>query len=131
VNAAALLGRLSAKGIKVRADDADNVRVRPASALTPAERSALPVFKKEIITLVRYRSAVHHAWEIVALGPDAQPEACARAINEVVRYVDDVGAPLAMALHRQWAREWYAERGLCPWCGDAGVYHDPGRGGEP
>ncbi len=130
MTAAALLGRLSAKGIEVRAADAGNMRVRPASALTPAERSALPALKAEIITLVRYRSAVHRAWELVALGPDAEPEACARAVDEVVRRVDDVGVPLATELQRQWARDWHAERGLCPWCGEAGVYHDPARGGE-
>jgi hypothetical protein len=45
--------------------------------------------------------------------------------------IDDVGEPPATHLRRQWAWKWWTETGVCPWCGEAGPYHDPERGGEP
>ncbi|MBI2015310.1 MAG: hypothetical protein HYS77_07210 [Candidatus Rokubacteria bacterium] len=42
-----------------------------------------------------------------------------------MRLIDEVGEPMATAQRRAWARAWYAETGICPFCGERGPYHDP------
>jgi len=45
--------------------------------------------------------------------------------------MDDVGEPRATTLRRQWAREWWQETGVCPYCGERGPFHNPDREAEP
>lgn len=124
MSAASVLERLRAKGIEVHADADGNVRVRPASGVTPEERRAIRQHKADIITLVRYRDALYRAWELVALGPAADPEACRQPLADVARWSDEAGEPRATEFRRGFAVEWFAARGTCPNCG--GPLHEDG-----
>lgn len=40
------------------------------------------------------------------------------------------GPAFAEAVERQEARAYHRETGICPYCGEPAVFHDPDRGGE-
>lgn len=124
-----LLGRLRENGIHVGADETGTLRVAPASRLTTEDLAQLRAAKTVISALVRYRDALHHAWALVARGPDAHPQACQRALDDVARLVEDIGVSRAAEVHRLWGLEWLAERLVCAWCGEAGACHDPAERG--
>ena len=66
----------------------------------------------------------------VAVGSDAEPEECKRALAETVKLVDEVGPERASRLRCEWAWAQWDETGVCPWCGERGPYHDPERSEE-
>ncbi len=78
-----------------------------------------------------YREALRRWFELTAQGPTADRAEVTRLYQELLRLIDEVGEPTATRLRRQWAREWWQETGVCPYCGELGPYHDPDAGGEP
>ncbi len=95
----------------------------------PAPASAPPLDRAAM------EAAYHHAlrrwFALTAQGPTADRAAVARLYQELLRLIDEVGEPTATTLRRQWAREWWQETEVCPFCGARGAYHDQGAGGEP
>ncbi len=77
-----------------------------------------------------YRQALRRWFELTAQGPAADRAEVARLYQELLRLIDEVGEPRATRLRRQWAREWWQETSVCPFCGERGPYHEPDRGGE-
>lgn len=77
-----------------------------------------------------YRQALRLWFELTAQGPDAEPAEVSRVYQEILRLIDEVGEPRATALRREGAPQWYQETGVCPYCGERGVYHDPEQSGE-
>ncbi len=77
-----------------------------------------------------YREALRRWFELTAQGPTADRAEVTRLYQELLRLIDEVGEPTATTLRRQWAREWWQETSVCPFCGEPGPYHDPDRGGE-
>jgi len=86
---------------------------RPFAPLNPAATAA------------DYRQALQRWFELTAQGAAADLAEVRRVHQEILRLIDDVGEPRASALRRQWAREWWQETSLCPFCGEPGPYHDP------
>ncbi len=78
-----------------------------------------------------YRRALHQWWRLTAQGPDADQGEISRIYQELLRLMDEQGEPAATQLRRHWARAWWQETGVCPYCGERGGFHDPERGGEP
>ncbi len=67
----------------------------------------------------------------MAEGPPTANLVKARGVyQDLIRLMDEVGEPTATQLRRQWAREWGQETGVCPYCGEPAIFHDPDRGGE-
>jgi len=95
----------------------------------PEPASPPPLNRAAIETA--YRQALRRWFELTAQGQDAEGEEVARAYQEILRLMDEVGEPRATTLRREWAQEWWRETGACPFCGERGAYHDPDRGGEP
>lgn len=81
-------------------------------------------------TEAAYRQAILRWFELTAKGPAADHAEVNQVHQEILRLADDVGEPRATTLRRQWAWEWWQETGVCPFCGERGVYHDPDKGGE-
>lgn len=81
-------------------------------------------------TEVAYRQALRHWFELVAQGPAADRAEVDRVDQEILRLIDEVGEPRATALRSQWAREWWQETRVCPYCGERGPCHGPERGEE-
>jgi hypothetical protein len=133
-----LLDQLHARGVEV-VTDGRRVGVVPAGSLTPPEREALLRFKGDLLHLLQARAALHDQyrtvlrrwWTLAAQGPGADREEIARIYQEIIKLIDEVGEPQATQLRRAWSREWSQETGLCPYCGEREVFHDPERGGEP
>ncbi len=73
-----------------------------------------------------YRRALERWWELTAQGPEANRAAIAETFQAIAKLTDEVGEPWASRLRQQWARAWHREAGICPWCGQAGAYHEPG-----
>ena len=97
---------------------------REESGLTPAPS------RDRAATEGTYWEALGRWFELAAQGPTANQAEVARVYQELLRLIDEVGEQRATTLRRQWAREWWQETGLCPYCGERGLYHDPDRGGE-
>jgi hypothetical protein len=72
-----------------------------------------------------YRTALRQWWSLAAQGATADVVEVGRVYQEIVRLLDEVGEPRATAKRRAWARAWYEETGVCPFCGERGLYHDP------
>lgn len=126
---AALLADLEARGVTF-AVAGDRLRATaPKGTLTPSLRATLEARKPELLRVLAYREAVRSWWTLTA-GPAADQTALAETWPTLVKLRDEVGEPAATALHRRWARAWHQETGRCPWCGEAGPYHDPERDGE-
>lgn len=79
----------------------------------------------------QYRQSLRRWWTLTAQGPAADLAEVRPIYQEILRLIDEVGEPRATRLRWQWAREWYQQTGLCPFCGERGPYHDSERGGEP
>jgi hypothetical protein len=75
-----------------------------------------------------YRDALRAVWEMTATGADADPDQCRPALDEVVRFIDDVGEPQATRPRHGWERDWHRETGRCPRCGEPGDLHGEGAG---
>jgi hypothetical protein len=151
VTPALLVETLQARGVVLWAVG-DRLRVRPATAVTPEELEALRRHKAEIMKLLapapdvptppdlallweaRYRALLRHAFRLVSEGGSADPVGCARTLDEVAVLTDELGPDRAQHVRREEARQWWQETARCPWCGEAGRYHDPersaGDGGE-
>jgi len=104
-----------------------NLVARLSGQETRALASATP---DQATTETAYRQALQRWFELTAQGPSADQAEVARVYQELLRLIDEVGEPRATALRRQWAREWWEESRLCPYCGERGPYHDPRNGGE-
>jgi len=77
-----------------------------------------------------YRQAILCWFELTTQGPAVHQAEVDRVHQEILRLIDDVGQPRATSLRHQWARAWHRETGVCPYCGERGVYHDPEQSGE-
>ena len=100
--------------------------------LVPPDLKPLVAEHREALRrLVLYWEALRRWFELTAQGPEADQGAVTRTYQAILRLTDDVGEPQATQLRRQWARQWWQETWRCPWCGEAGPYHDPERQGEP
>jgi len=60
----------------------------------------------------------------VVEGERENPEDCPRALDEVVRHMDEAGEPPATHLGQRWQSEWRHGTGRCPTCGNADVDHN-------
>lgn len=107
-------------------------RLRAARGTTPgyainavdAVSSGPPgVVSSPVDPVAAYRAALHEYWRLVALGPGVDRGTAIRAVNEVVRLVDDVGEPAATELRHPLETEWHRETGRCPRCGESGERH--------
>ncbi len=125
-----LITAICARGVELVAAG-DRLRWRPREALSPEEINQLRALKPDLLPLVTYRQVLRRWFELTAQGPTADPTEVARTYQDLLRLIDEVGEPRATQLRRQWAREWWRETGVCPFCGEPGPYHDPDRGGEP
>lgn len=81
--------------------------------------------------IAAYRQALRSWWVLTAQGQDADLAEARRLYQDLLRLLDEVGEPQATRLRREWARTWWQEQGVCPFCGERGPYHDPEGGGEP
>ncbi len=104
---------------------------RPRLEVPAALKSLVLEHREMLRRLVLYQATLRRWWTLTAQGPGADPAEIAETYQEVLRLMDEVGEPVATRLRRQWARDWWQEIGVCPWCGERGLYHDPERGGEP
>jgi len=104
-----------------------NLVARLSGQETPALASATP---DQAGTEAAYRQALQRWFELTAQGPTGDGEDVAQLYQDLLRLVDDVGEPRASTLRREWARAWWQETGVCPFCGERGVYHDPEQSGE-
>ena len=98
--------------------------------------SGSSLYSKEPVPAVPPATEVYHAtlrrwWALTARSPEADLAEIRQVHQEIVRLIDDVGEPTATQFRRHWAREWWQETGVCPYCGERGPYHDPARGGQP
>lgn len=57
------------------------------------------------------------------------PEEARVLLSEVRRLWDDTGPAFAKVVSREEARIYYRDTRRCPYCGDRGIFHDPGHGG--
>lgn len=89
-------------------------RAEPGPAL-PLDRAAAEA---------GYRQAILRWFELTAHGPAAHQAEVDQVHQEILRMIDDVGEPRATRLRRQWAREWWQETGVCPFCGERGPFHN-------
>jgi hypothetical protein len=127
--AAGLLRRLHENGVSIVLAGAETGRDEPASRLTPADVHAVRAAKGDIIAIVKYRDAQHVVGNLIARGLDASQEECRRALAALERATAAIGEPTATRLRHGFAVEWFAERGVCAWCGEPGPYHDPAERG--
>lgn len=105
-----------------------NLVARLSGQEAPGRASATP---DQAGTEAVYRQTLQRWFELTAQGPVAHQAEVDRVHQEILRLIDDVGQPRATSLRHQWAREWWQETGVCPYCGDRGPYHDPEQGGKP
>jgi len=122
----------------------DRIRYRPAEALTPDEVGTLRKHKQEILAALRrrdpiaeYRNVLGRLWLLNVPDSRRDPRAHetdaaeARALlAEQARLCDDLGPEFAAAVSRQHAPLWARTMNRCPWCGMAGMFHDPDTGQE-
>lgn len=104
---------------------------RPRLLVPPALKPLVAEHRYALRHLVLYREALRHWWALAAQGSQADQGEVSRVYQEIIKLIDEVGEPRATQLRREWAREWWQQTGVCPWCGELGPYHDPERGGEP
>jgi hypothetical protein len=80
-----------------------------------------------------FRAACEGFWSLTAQGPEADRADIAETWARCVKFQDEVGEPMATALRRGWAREWWRVTRFCPWCGQRARpderYHDPAADG--
>lgn len=81
-------------------------------------------------TEAAYRQTLRRWFQLTTQGPAADREEIARVHQEILRLIDDVGEPSATTLRRQWAREWWQETSVCPYCGEPGHYYGAEQSGE-
>lgn len=117
---AEVLSRVLEAGGKVIPDP-----TRPRLLVPPPLKRLVEANRQALRRLVEYRETLRHWWTLTAQGPQAYRDEIARTYQEILRLHDEVGSPTATRLLRQWAREWWYETKLCPWCGEPGEHHDP------
>ena len=134
----------------------DKADYRPAEVLTPEDVERLRAAKPEVMRLLRHKAerlrvapppvrdlvaeycaVLGRLWLLNAPDSSRSPHArradvaeARRLLAEQARLVDELGPEFAAAVSRQHARAWSQTMGRCPWCGLAGVFHDPATGGE-
>ena len=139
MTAETLVATLRERGVTLR-PDGDQLVVSPVSAVKPDELEALRRLKPWVMAMLRpspqpallpeprhieaFKIALREAWRLMAEGPDADPEACRRALNEVFKLEDDVGEPRATELRHAWEAAWHRDAGRCPRCGELGDRHE-------
>ena len=152
--AATLLAEVRALGVEVIPTDRGTLRVRPVSRLTPALTDALRQHKPEIIRLLAseppilpaeepsatisemvgaYRHVLARLWLLNIPPASRAVDVVAEArhlLTELARLCDELGPEFAAAVSRAHAHHWARTMGRCPWCGLAGVFHDPDTGEE-
>ncbi len=139
---AEVLAKVLEAGGKVIADPD-----RPRLLVPPHLRPLVAEHREALRELVRRRETVPPPTPVPALrlvlrrwyemtareadGDLPTPEEARTLLSERRRLWDDVGPAFAEAVEQQEARTYYRETGRCPFCGEAGVFHDPERGREP
>jgi len=96
----------------------------------PALKPLVAEHREALRPLVLYREALIRWWNLTARGPDAEQAAVTHTYQVLIKLIDEVGEPTATGLRREWARQRWQETGLCPYCGERGLYHDPDHGRE-
>lgn len=74
-----------------------------------------------------YRLLLRQGFELTRQGAAASQDACATFLDQQARLTDEIGPARARLILRATARAWWAETGICPWCGDVGAYHETER----
>lgn len=86
---------------------------------------ALAPSRNRVAMEAAYRQTLRRWWALTTQGPEADRAEVARTYQELLKLTDEVGEPAATRLRRAWAREWWEETGVCPYCGESGPFHDP------
>jgi hypothetical protein len=142
-----LVERVNALGVAIRADG-DALVLAPRGVVPPALRAELIAAKSAVLEVLRERQPrpgyefnertgpadltaanrqiLRRLFALVAEAGEAAPDACHVALQEELRLIDDLGPALAAQLRRGEARRWRAAVGACPYCGEAGTFHDEG-----
>jgi hypothetical protein len=101
----------------------------PDGVLTADLESALRAHKLQLLELValagEYQTLLRAAFDLLRRpgGPgDGERETF---LDEQARTMDELGVELAAAVYLTTARAWRRETGVCPWCDDEGVCHEP------
>lgn len=136
--AAELVQALRARGVTLE-PAGDQLRVRPASALSAEELEALRQVKPEVLRLLKARptpTPAHHLrvtirrrFALTVAEMDGQrpnPREVEALQQEILRRTDETGPAYAEALIRDEARRFRWETARCGWCGSLG--HDGGCG---
>jgi hypothetical protein len=150
---AALLAEVRARGVTLTPTERGTLKVKPGLAALPPELVAeIRAAKPELLRLLaadqardmiaEYRAVLGRLWLLNTPSEHgrrarqdharhaADLEDAGGLLAEAARLCDDLGPEVAFAISRRAAREWAAAAGRCPWCGMAGVYHDPDTGEE-
>jgi hypothetical protein len=77
-----------------------------------------------------YGRVLRRLFALVAAGADASPGDCQAALQEEIRLVDELGPDRAADLRHAEAWQWWTLNRACPYCGEAGTFHDPAAADE-
>jgi hypothetical protein len=101
----------------------------PDGVLTTEIQAALRAHQLQLLELValagEYQTLLRDGFNLLLRGGGPSPEECETFLDEQARTMDELGLELAAAIYVITAREWRRETGVCPWCDDAGVCHEP------
>jgi tubulysin polyketide synthase-like protein len=126
---ATLLAELYRRGSVIRVRGGRLGVKAPDGVLTPGARSAMIAHKPALLQLVpqaeRYRRLLVDALNRLVVPSGPSDDQCAAFLDRQARYVDDLGPALASAIYTATALEWRTRTGVCPWCDDEGVCHEP------
>lgn len=138
MTARALLAELRRRGIRLAAAGG-RLRYRPASQVPPELQALMAQHKSALIALLEaehralgpvaqaalaYHTHLRSGFALIA-DSEASPEGCRQFLDEEMRLVDALGPAHALEILRATAHAWTMERNSCPWCGQAGVGHEP------
>jgi hypothetical protein len=101
----------------------------PDGVLTAAIQSALKAHKLQLLELValagEYQTLLRGVFDSLLRPGGAADAACETFLDEQARTMDELGPELTAAVYLATARAWRRETGVCPWCDDEGVCHEP------
>jgi hypothetical protein len=84
--------------------------------------------------MAEYRNILGQLWLLnIPDAPRARQadlEDARRLRDEQAKLCDELGPAFAAAVSRKHAGAWARAMGRCPWCGMAGMFHDPESGQE-